>query len=409
MRKKRGFTLLEILIAMSLFTVLGFGVVLLMRTGVDMWLAGTRSSVAEDLSEEGRPWLEEDLRHVLVPSQHDRIPFDPKNPDPDKEPAPKRPENRFISGYVMYQYGDQLVRCRYLSFVRDLTGLAELDIYAARAGQNAKADAYIDGKNDEAEFKAKNHLPTGGAVEVLWIWLPKSDTELGVGTVHRAYRSPIGGKDTLLDPANFATLRQLRGVIKPQAMFENVILFDMLFWTQFTTTWDWSAGEPRVTSRPTDPGQMKGGRPPCGPSRIWDSTRGILFTTNELGFRLTRGQESANRSSDDIWPRMVRIEFARAEETTYLVKGMGAGENAFTVESSAFAVGRGDLFGKLMKVGPEWLQISGRDSSETDIFNVDRHAQRGTQSTAKAEGTPVYFGRVQDFTIGIPSFRDDNN
>ncbi|MHC5049968.1 MAG: prepilin-type N-terminal cleavage/methylation domain-containing protein, partial [Planctomycetota bacterium] len=34
MRKQRGFTLLEILVSMSLFTVIGFAVVLMMRTGV---------------------------------------------------------------------------------------------------------------------------------------------------------------------------------------------------------------------------------------------------------------------------------------------------------------------------------------------------------------------------------------
>ncbi|MHC4409788.1 MAG: prepilin-type N-terminal cleavage/methylation domain-containing protein, partial [Planctomycetota bacterium] len=38
----RGFTLLEILVAMSLFTLIGFSVVLLMTSGVDMWLQGTR-------------------------------------------------------------------------------------------------------------------------------------------------------------------------------------------------------------------------------------------------------------------------------------------------------------------------------------------------------------------------------
>ena len=407
MRKRRGFTLLEILIAMSLFTVLGFGVVLLMRTGIDMWLSGTRASVAEDHAEEGRPRIEEDLRHVLVPSQNDRIPFNPKDPDPEKEAEPLMPENRFISGYMQYQFGDHVLKCRYLAFVRDLTGLAEIDIYASRAGQNPKADQYIDGKNDEAEFKAKAHLPTGGAVEVLWIWLPRSDTELGIGTVHRAYRSPIGGKDTLLNPENYDDLRKLRGAVKPRAMFENVILFDMLFWTQFTTEWGWSRGEPRITSRSTDPGQR--GRPPCGPSRTWDSTRGILITTDEFGFRLTKGQGSANRSADDIWPRMVRIEFARAEETTNLVTGKGVAESVFTVESSTFAVGRGDLFGKLMKIGPEWVSIAGRDGSRTDVFEVDSHAQRGTVSVAHGEGTAVYYGRVQDFTIPIPSFRDDNN
>ena len=403
--RSRGFTLIEILIAMSLFTLIGLGVVLLMRTGIDMFVRGTEGSQLEDRREQSLPRLEEDLRQVLVPAQVDRIPFDPQNPDPDEEPDPLPPANRFLSGYHAYKFGEQEVACRWLSFVRDIRGLGEIEAYASRAGTNPRADAYIDGINDEQEFKENRHLPTGGAAEILWIWLPDAQKP-GIGTVYRAFRSPVGGPATLLDPKNFDALEKVFREIRPQPMFQDVALFDVLFWTQWTTHWDWSRGEPVVTGPPQDPAEVKGGRRSCGPSLTWDSTRGLMTSDT---FRLSKGEKSFRFSADDIWPRAVRVAFALAETETSLAQGMGSGDLSFTVIVSDFATGRGELDGQLMKVGAEWIQISRRDGSRRDTFLVRDRGARGTTAISHAAGEPVYYGRVFDFTIPIPSFRDDNN
>ena len=414
MQRQRGFTLLEILISMTLFTVIGFAVVLLMRTGVNMWVFGNRGSQKEDRLEQSLPRLEEDLRHVIPSTRATRRPFDAKNPDPEKEPEPLVPDNRFLSSYVEFRVGAKTYRCRYLAFVRDIAGLGEIETYEVRAGTNSGAESYLDGKNDEEEFGKNDHLPTGGQVEVLWIWLPNgwdrgAITNAGVGTVYRAYRSPIGGKDTLLDPKNFDDFAKLRDNIKPQPMFQNVLLFDVYFWTQYTTTWEYSDGDPTVTSPPTDAAQVKAGRRRCGPSRTWDSTRGILAIDSALGFRLSHGKESARYTRDDIWPRMVRIEFALAEEETNLSNSLGAADTEFRVVAGDFATGRGDLYGQAMKIGAEWVQINGRDGRQRDVFQVDRRGFRNTHPIAHPEETPVYYGRLFDLTITIPAFRDDNN
>ncbi len=407
-RKDRGFTLLEILISMSMFTAIGFAVVLLMKNGVDMWIRGNHGAQQEDRLEQSLPRLEEDLRMVQVPSQRDRRPFDAKNPDPEKEPDPLPPTNRFLSGYHDYRIRDQVYRCRYFAFVREISGLSEIETYVLRAGRNPKAESYIDGKNDEDEFKKNDHLPTGGAVEVLWIWLPDLKRP-GVGTVYRAYRSPIGGKGTLLDPANHDELAEVVDKIQPQPMFQDVLLFDAYFWTQYTTKWEFSSGDPTVIKRPTDATALKGRRPPCGPSRIWDSTRGLLPEGGDKGFRLTRGKTSLNFSADDIWPRMVRVEFALAEETNELARGLAPNGQDFTVLTAEFATGRGALEGVLMKIGPEFVEVGRRDGQARDTFLISRRGMRGTTKLDHAEGASVRYGRVFDFTITIPSFRDDNN
>lgn len=404
-RPPRGFTLLEILVAMSLFTVIGLGVVLLMRTGVEMYVRGSEGSAIEDRLEQSLPRLEDDLRHVLVPTQVDRIPFDAKNPDPQEEPNPLPPVNRFVSGIHTYKIGDKDVACRYLAFVRDTTGLSEIEMYADRAGTSPKADATIDGKNDEQEFKEYRHLPTGGAAEVFYIWLP-DEKRTGVGAVYRAYRSPIGGEGTLLDPKSHDGLDKVFRLVDPQPVFQEVVLFDVTFWTQWTTHWEWSAREPVVTGPPTDPAQVKAGAAPCGPSASWDSTRGMLPVET---FRLAKGATSFNFSSDDIWPHAVRIAYALAETESPLLRGIGSGDMSFAVSAGDFATGRGELNGQYMKIGTEWVELAGRDGSRRDTFHIYERAEKGTAKVAHAEGEPVYYGRVFDFTIPIPSFRDDNN
>lgn len=407
-RSARGFTLLEILVAMSLFTIIGFSVMLLMSSGVDMWLQGTRGAQNEDRKEMSLPRLEEDLRQVRVGTSRDRIPVDLKSESSQQKELPALvPENRFLSGYMIYKFGENEVACRYLAFVRDLRGLGEIEVYALRAGRDPKADAYIDGKEDEKEFNEGRHLPTGGQIEVLWIWLPDPD-EPGLGSVYRAYRTPIGGPETLLDPKNFEDYGKLVRNIRPVPVFQDVLLFDLYFWTQFTTTWEYMPGEPSVVTRPESAQAVKAGLPPCGPSRTWDSTRGMLLG-GPSDFKLKRGANSLNFAGDDIWPRAVRVEFALREMTTQLKEDFGADGSNFTVHDPLFATGRGVLMDALMKIGAEWVRISGRDPRDPDTFDIAARAQRGTVRVSHPAESNVYFGQVFDRTIQIPAFRDDNN
>jgi hypothetical protein len=126
------------------------------------------------------------------------------------------------------------------------------------------------------------------------------------------------------------------------------------------------------------------------------------------GFLLSHGPESARHARDDIWPRMVRVSFALAEEEDALVNGIAATEPEFTLISGSFATGRGELGGQHFKIGNEWVKISQRDGRRRDTFVAQRGA-RGTTGLAHAADTPVYFGSVIDLTIDVPAFRDDNN
>ncbi|MEM8884846.1 MAG: type II secretion system protein [Planctomycetota bacterium] len=405
--RRSGFTLLEILIAMSLFTLIGFSVVLLMTNAVDMWMVGTRGSQNEDRKEMSLPRLEDDLRSVRTPDNRDRIPVDLKASDTQPEQPAVIPDNRFMSGYVNYTFGERQVPCRYLAFVRHINGLGEIEVYASRAGTNPKADKFIDGQDDEKEWKENLHLPTGGAIEVLWIWLPDPD-EPGIGAVYRAYRSPIGGEGTLLDPKNFDEYGKLIRNIQPQPVFQDVLLFDLYFWTQYTTTWEYLKGDPRVTARPQALEALGAGPSPCGPSRIWDSTRGLLVT-GDGAFALNNTARSANYAPDDIWPRRVRVEFALKESSTQLKSDLPMGAAEFSVHDASFGTGMGILSRMLFKVGPEWVMVEQRDSSDRDTFLIGGRGRRNTVGVNHPAETNVYLGQIYDVTIPIPAFRDDNN
>ena len=113
--------------------------------------------------------------------------------------------------------------------------------------------------------------------------------------------------------------------------------------------------------------------------------------------------------SDDIWPRKVRVRVAVAEEDTELAKGISEGDRAFTVVSTDFAVGRGDIAGHYFKIGDEWIQVAGRDVRLRDRFLVQDRGALGTTAVAHGRDNTVHYGRMMDFVLSIPSFRDDNN
>ena len=64
--------------------------------------------------------------------------------------------------------------------------------------------------------------------------------------------------------------------------------------------------------------------------------------------------------------------------------------------------------GRVLEVEPVPIKqaVSRQDR---DLFSVDRRAQWGTKEMSHAADTPVYYGRINEFAIEIPSFRDDNN
>ena len=66
--RSRGFTLLEILIAMSIFVMLGSMVVVFMRQSLDIFYTGTRESAQLDRQDSVLPQVRADLANVALPA-----------------------------------------------------------------------------------------------------------------------------------------------------------------------------------------------------------------------------------------------------------------------------------------------------------------------------------------------------
>ena len=102
--------------------------------------------------------------------------------------------------------------------------------------------------------------PTGGLMTVCWIAVPLDAARPSVLTLFRGFQSPVGGADSLLDPASFDTLAELRS--RFERKHEGVL--------HFAVTWrragvkDWNAGTDRGGGDDT---------PYVGP--VWDSTRAL--------------------------------------------------------------------------------------------------------------------------------------
>ena len=63
---RRGFTLLELLIAMAIFSFLGTVVIYLMREGLSMFTEGTRAQQLQDRQESLMPQLQKDFQFAIL-------------------------------------------------------------------------------------------------------------------------------------------------------------------------------------------------------------------------------------------------------------------------------------------------------------------------------------------------------
>ncbi|NUN52837.1 MAG: prepilin-type N-terminal cleavage/methylation domain-containing protein, partial [Planctomycetaceae bacterium] len=181
-----GFSLVELLIAMALFSVLGIALIALLRQSTAFLDRGQAGSEIQDLLENADRRISEDLANVYIqPSSAEGL-----------------PDVRFNSwriGFDTDADGEADAYGQQLSFVRSVQGEAA-DPTLRAAGSVPGAAAEIDGEDDQAESDRGEHRPAGGKQEVSWLVVPdgKSDRndatfEPGLMTVYRGERFLVGG------------------------------------------------------------------------------------------------------------------------------------------------------------------------------------------------------------------------
>jgi prepilin-type N-terminal cleavage/methylation domain-containing protein len=402
---RRGFTLLEVLLAMTIFSMLGLVVVFLMRQGMSVFATGTADSQVLDRMDTVLPKVRRDLVRLYTGDR-----FDPPAPPPDAErlqetrkevPPPPPVDVRLRSGTITLRDappGLRDVRCTYFAFVTATTEEWRDALLRRDVTPGATPKEYVPSEVNQAGGTDAAFLPPGGLMEVCWLAVPEDPAQPGVLTLRRGYRAPIGGADSLLDPANVDSLPEIEK--RCPVVERGVLHFSVLWRNAFATSWDTGVGSGAADTDPLV-------------DSTWDSTRGLDKT-----FRLFRGPESLADPSDDRFPSAVRVEIvlASASQRGYApetrlsdVVDDTSGKIVVLDTGPLFAL-RGAIEGedRFLKVDAEWMRYrvtSDNPSPQTGGVELKR-GQRLTKAVPHEPMAPVYVGTTYRQELRLRMMRD---
>ena len=403
-RKQRGFSILELLIAMAIFSVLGVMAVFLMNRGIDIFQKGTKEAAAFDRLDTVLPFVEEDFQRLMVVESTDP-PALPEEADSLREPA-RRPQPQppvsirlVCSTITLRNQPEGPLKdypCWYMAFVMDISEGGDPSLAGLPLGFGEGAlpatPATLEGRAPTSRY-----LPLGGMVEVAYIAVPENPARPGVLTLYRGFRGPIGHPTaSLLDPQNLDTVEKIRAACRPVA--QGVLHFGATWRRVFATSW-----EPQTLA------QGPGGENTRYVGPRWDSTRGI-----DKNFAMYKGPDSLSDPSDDRFPAFVRLSVTIADAGNF---GFGRGDTRLTASISDSAgritvadpnalvtPGLGAV--RYLKVGTEWMQYSVSTVNFATRQVTVQRGQRGSKSAAHDADAQVYVGQPAAREIRLPLYRD---
>lgn len=389
--RRRGFTLLELLVAMGIFVMLGTSLMVILRGGLATWRRSEARQESYAAAQSVLSQLAEDLRSMVPP--HD-TPLDGMG----------QVEARLLCDL------DEATGRQRLFLVRTLKAESEHPI-TGLAGTTIGADRVVDYRDDLEEARQARLRATGGAMEVAWV--------LGPGDVlYRGIKAPPGPPGSLFadqDPFELAPPTvadpgaapappsparaddvDLPALLRPFAT--NVLHLELRFWTQYTDTWD----EQHLPRRRLQADEKS------GPLLYWDSTRAVLAAQDESDrrrFDTFRARGSLTDPRDDIFPAKVRVELTLREHpaagsSTFLTRPAGPDDLELYVQEP----GRLPPSGHLL-LDQEWVKY---DEVVKDRVVVARGGRGARGTTAVAHDlVEVVSGRTFLLIVDVPAWRED--
>lgn len=361
-RRRRGFTLIEVLAATALFALLGTLLFQMMQGAMDVWSRGERVRASEESASAALDLLAEDLRHLWTgvagePVTEARLFCEPVPVDIDGDGT-----------------GDGLAtRLRFSRVLHEARSLPWL----RRAGETPAAEGYATLTGDEDPVGL---LPTGGLAETLYVVVQPAGEPLPV--LLRCVRTPLGGVGSLLDPDVLLTDAQLMGA--GVAVVGRVLHFGVDAWTPATTAWESDAGHGDVPATP-----------------FWDSTRGVI-PTGDPRWPYAVGDTSLEDGRDDVFPAMLRLTLAldpyddRRAAPGVLAEPLGAEGKTLRLRA---ALGGDDRAPSHVWIDGEWMVV-------TDVDGRSVSVARGDLPRAHDAGAAVRVGRVFTRYVRIPTARE---
>jgi type II secretory pathway pseudopilin PulG len=357
-RCARGFTILEVLVAMSIFFAMGTALVGMVYAAVDAWRSNEGRRRAYERAQEALAQISQDLEAVYA-----------------REPVQ--------SGVPMARlFCTTDGEGQRLAFVRSFETGPEraFTYYASGKGGTPYTESFVGDPRTMAE--------PGGLLGVTYFMRGRE--------LRRAVRGPP------LPPAGADLAKLIKVTDSPgEVLADNVLFFGLRFWTQYTTSWKGAAPDLK---------KKKAG----GPETIWDSTRGagIGDAAPESGrtrpFCMYRGPESLAEPSDDVFPEIVEVTLVvepddRRAVKTELVEPMTESDAVAHVASTKGFDGPARVAPFLL-IGSEWVKFVEKSARG---FRISARGQRRTARTMHAAGAQVRIGTTFVLRTYVPAFRED--
>jgi len=413
----QGVTLVELMVAMSIFSVLGLFLFTLTKGSLDIYQSVRSSGEFHSNMDQVLLTLEDDLICTW-------------SGDGEAGGAPAwfflTHDRQFVvdEGEVLgeaaaaanvFSSGDP--RSLLLCFTRTFPG-GELNNTASRfAGTYTDGQVYMNGFGDVAKSRAAKLrrvvlpsdddeedpiqayqniqppglLPPGGLQEVAYFLQGQKGEIPGLMTLYRATRSPVGGAGSLGAPTASAQFSNSWIQQNASPITSGIIWFGLVCWSQHTRSWE----EEKVLD-----GQGLGRDGPTEWAELWwDSTR-----ARHGAFGLHRGASSANNPEDDVFPRRVRLVVTLARDGDAADARLAGRINASTRLvriTNVEALDPDDVRSRYLRIGNEWMEVLSVSGSELTVAR----GVRSSGAVRHENGEPVLIGRTFVHDIEIPASR----
>ncbi|HTL53169.1 MAG TPA: prepilin-type N-terminal cleavage/methylation domain-containing protein [Planctomycetota bacterium] len=389
-RRRRGLTLVELMVAMTVLLILIGLVMYILMLALKSWGVAERERDAHDRAMGALDIVRNDVVSIALPGSHSRsnviMLYGDEGTDPDQvnsfmyfvrtiETGRERAQTYLAADGAPSPLKDELPKGRFQ--------LPQLPAGAAGGG-SVDQDPLRSADDSPIAAVGYDYSALGGIMEVAYIMKGRK--------LYRYFNSPVNQPFTLqkVFPPDDCSL-----------VLDNVLFFHVEYWSPLTS--DWNAA-PLLTAQ----GAKGGGA--SGPLTAWDSTR-MLSSGRGFPFFANQAAQANLGPPRPIFPQRVKITLVldwndNFSANTYLADDITANDGAIRVASAEDLPdgGRDDSY---VLIGKEWIRYSAVNGTTLvidpkDAENPGQRGARGTVASTHIAGDPVRFGRTFAFYISLP-------
>jgi len=378
-----GFTLIEMVTAAAIFSILGVMLFGMVQSGMTMWKNG----------EAARTEMERGVRILETVSKELRLIFTQSDPISNDSSV------QMICDFVDFDRdgnSEKEMRVQRLMFVRINTEERENELIRNSGDLSLGKHHFTLFQQDKDILDEEGTLPTGGLAESVFMsYAPRlqpKEKRTGQLGLYRGYRSPIGGEDSYFSAGRLDRTSDVESNLI--CVQDGLLYLEFRFWSSSTVTFD----ENLVKYDS-----------PEGAGYTWDSTRSYLTNRREDMpniFPFYVSEESRNDVSDDIYPSKVKITVVvedpqRNFQLPKLIADIRKDDMRITLDiiKPFEMVAENDRF---IRIDEEWIEYSDLDGQD---MIIKKRGARNTIPAAHKEESRIHYGYAVSTVVEIPTAR----